>query len=390
MLLPGDPAPHFIIASSVNPKFNFGTIAGRYIALSFFGSASSVFAQQVLAEVQRHQQQFDGKNRMFFGVSADADDRQRLRQEHPGIVYFWDDDGTVSRQFGAIADMPAAKAEGSAAPESTNGSVQDAKAIMDGGAYSPRTLILDPALRVLANLPYGNDPVAHVDRVMSALQAQSPVAQLQMPAPVLLVPHVFEPQFCKLLIEYYNTHGGKDSGFMRDVAGKTVTILDHSHKRRADCVLEDQGLIRATQERLRRRLVPAIQQAFQFNATRIERHIVACYDAADGGHFSAHRDNTTAGTAHRRFAVTINLNAEEFKGGELIFPEFGRLRYRPATGAAVVFSCSLLHEATPVSEGRRFAFLPFLYDEASAKVRTANAGFISKDEPIRGSKNALG
>jgi predicted 2-oxoglutarate/Fe(II)-dependent dioxygenase YbiX len=38
----------------------------------------------------------------------------------------------------------------------------------------------------------------------------------------------------------------------------------------------------------------------------------------------------------------------------------------------VVFSCSLLHEATPVTRGRRFAFLPFLYDEQAAKVREAN------------------
>jgi predicted 2-oxoglutarate/Fe(II)-dependent dioxygenase YbiX len=225
---------------------------------------------------------------------------------------------------------------------------------------------------------------------MSVLDAQRPVARIRIPAPVLLVPYVFEPQLCRALIDYYNVHGSRDSGFMRDVAGKTVTILDHSHKRRADCVIEDPGLIRATQERLRRRLVPAIRQAFQFNATRIERHIVACYDAADGGHFRAHRDNTTAGTAHRRFAVTINLNAEEYKGGELLFPEFGRLRYRPPTGGAVVFSCSLLHEAAPVTQGRRFAFLPFLYDEAAARIRTANEHFISRGEPIRGSENALG
>ena len=48
--------------------------------------------------------------------------------------------------------------------------------------------------------------------------------------------------------------------------------------------------------------------------TRIERYIIACYDAATGGHFAAHRDNTTPGTAHWRFAVTINLN-DDFVGG---------------------------------------------------------------------------
>ena len=46
--------------------------------------------------------------------------------------------------------------------------------------------------------------------------------------------------------------------------------------------------------------------------------------------------------------------------------------YRPPTGGAVVFSCSLLHEATPVTKGLRYATLPFLYDEAAAEIREAN------------------
>jgi predicted 2-oxoglutarate/Fe(II)-dependent dioxygenase YbiX len=99
--------------------------------------------------------------------------------------------------------------------------------------------------------------------------------------------------------------------------------------------------------------------------------MVACYEAS-AGHFKPHRDNTTKGTAHRRFAVTINLNAGEYEGGDLRFPEFGNRTYRAPTGGAIVFSCSLLHEATPVTAGRRYAFLPFLYDEQAARVREAN------------------
>ncbi|MGH6626810.1 MAG: hypothetical protein ACRECD_09750 [Burkholderiaceae bacterium] len=47
------------------------------------------------------------------------------------------------------------------------------------------------------------------------------------------------------------------------------------------------------------------------------------------------------------------------------------------TGGAVVFSCSLLHEATAVTRGRRYMFLPFLYDEASKQVREANLQHLS-------------
>ncbi|MGZ3376660.1 MAG: 2OG-Fe(II) oxygenase, partial [Phenylobacterium sp.] len=124
--------------------------------------------------------------------------------------------------------------------------------------------------------------------------------------------------------------------------------------------------------RLALRLLPQIAKAFGFNATRIERYIVARYSADDGGYFRAPRDNTTPGTAHRKFAVSINLNAEEFEGGDLRFPEYGLRTYRPPTGGAVVFSCGLLHEAMPVTRGVRYATLPFLFDEAGEAVRLAN------------------
>ena len=109
----------------------------------------------------------------------------------------------------------------------------------------------------------------------------------------------------------------------------------------------------------------------------MERYVVACYDSADQAHFRAHRDNTTRGTAHRRFALSINLNGE-FEGGELSFPEFGPRRYKPPAGCGVVFSCSLLHAVSPMRSGRRFAFLPFLYDEAAAAVREANGASLAR------------
>jgi predicted 2-oxoglutarate/Fe(II)-dependent dioxygenase YbiX len=32
----------------------------------------------------------------------------------------------------------------------------------------------------------------------------------------------------------------------------------------------------------------------------------------------------------------------------------------------------MLHAVSPVTKGRRFAFLPFLYDDAAARLREAN------------------
>jgi predicted 2-oxoglutarate/Fe(II)-dependent dioxygenase YbiX len=46
----------------------------------------------------------------------------------------------------------------------------------------------------------------------------------------------------------------------------------------------------------------------------------------------------------------------------------------------VVFSCSLLHEATPVTRGVRYATLPFLYNDAAARLRQANRGSLAGRE----------
>jgi predicted 2-oxoglutarate/Fe(II)-dependent dioxygenase YbiX len=215
--------------------------------------------------------------------------------------------------------------------------------------------LLDENLRAIQIVPKGS-PIPH-----------PPAPDLT--APVLRVPRVLEPEFCQELITHYEQEGGQDTGFMtNDDQGRTITVHDHAHKRRQDLTVEGP---RRTElkERVERRLIPEIQKAFQFTATRVERWIIACYEAETAGHFKPHRDNTTQATAHRRFAVTINLNGD-FEGGELRFPEFGRRTYRAEPGEALVFSCSLLHEVTPVTKGRRFCTLPFLHDEAAERIRS--------------------
>jgi predicted 2-oxoglutarate/Fe(II)-dependent dioxygenase YbiX len=127
-----------------------------------------------------------------------------------------------------------------------------------------------------------------------------------------------------------------------------------------------------------RRVNPELLKVYAFKATRMERYLVGCYAAEDGAHFRPHRDNTTKGTAHRRFAVSINLNGD-FDGGELSFPEYGPRRYKVQPGTAVIFPCALMHAVAKVTAGRRYAFLPFLYDEEAAKLRAANNKFLADD-----------
>ena len=109
-----------------------------------------------------------------------------------------------------------------------------------------------------------------------------------------------------------------------------------------------------------------LRKAFAFRATRFEGFKIACYDAAEGGHFRAHRDNLSPSTEHRRFALTLNLN-DGYEGGHLRFPEYGAYLYRPGAGGAVVFSGSHLHEALPVTRGKRYVLLSFLFGEGDRR-----------------------
>jgi hypothetical protein len=93
--------------------------------------------------------------------------------------------------------------------------------------------------------------------------------------------------------------------------------------------------------------------------TRRERMRIDCYTGSRGGEPHGHRDDSEVISAHRRFAMSINLNNEEFEGGALRFAEYADQQYRPAT----VFSSSILHEALEVRSGRRFVLLAFLFGE---------------------------
>ncbi|MGB7272941.1 MAG: redoxin domain-containing protein [Geitlerinemataceae cyanobacterium] len=352
----GEPAPKFVVPSTNNPRYHFDSAAGRSIVLCFFASAGDATSQHVLEEFFKHREAFDDHRCCFFGVSVDPEDKRlsRVRQQMPGIRFFWDFDRRVSQQFKAFDRTP---------------------------IYRRCTYILDERLRVFGVLPFHEDPKTHISQVLNRLSELPELASPQMAsvqAPILIVPRVFEPELCQTLIDYYNQNGGGESGFMREVDGRTVPILDNNFKRRKDCQIEDEDLRNTAMFRVHNRLAPEILKAFQFNATRIERHIVACYDSISEGFFRAHRDNTTKGTAHRKFAVSLNLNTGEYDGGCLRFPEFGHQTYEAPPGGAVVFSCSLLHEATPVTRGMRYAYLPFLYDDAAAKIRQANLQFLDR------------
>jgi predicted 2-oxoglutarate/Fe(II)-dependent dioxygenase YbiX/peroxiredoxin len=345
----GEPAPWFYSKTVNNPRYVFDTIAGRVVVLCFFGSLASPAGQRAQHLLAAHRRTFDGEHVLFLGVGNELSEAAQLRSDMPGFAFLHDFDQSVARLFGVA---------GSDRHESSH-------------SFCPSWIVIDRGLTIRAVIPMrddGSDGSLMLEAVAELRQASR---FGDGHAPIIELPGVFEPALCQRLIDLHQLDGGTESGFMREIDGRTVLVHDRGHKRRRDCVVVDGQLINEMRDRIARRVLPHIKRVFQFEATRMERYLVGCYTSEEQGHFRPHRDNTTRGTAHRRFAISLSLN-DGFEGGELCFPEYGARRYRAPPGSAIVFSCSLLHGVTPVSAGRRYVFLPFLYDEAAASVRLAN------------------
>ena len=131
----GDPAPRFEAATASNPRYIFDTVTGRYVVLCFFVSGGTPGAAAALEAVAANRHRFDDQRLCFFGVTVDPADRDDgcIQQSLPGVRYFRDFDGSVSRSYGAIPREAAA------------GEPVNARQFW---------VLLDPTLRVLDVVPF--------------------------------------------------------------------------------------------------------------------------------------------------------------------------------------------------------------------------------------------
>ncbi|WP_270934063.1 2OG-Fe(II) oxygenase family protein [Falsiroseomonas oryzae] len=183
-------------------------------------------------------------------------------------------------------------------------------------------------------------------------------------APVLLIPEVLEPEFIAALLAHWEASEKTQDRVASAAAGADAAP---SIKRRSDVFLSDRALYEGFHRRMERRVLPEMWRAYRFRAASFEAPRIGCYDSANAGAFGAHRDNRTPYTAHRRFAMSLNLNTGAYEGGMLRFAEFGPELYEPGAGGAAIFCCDLLHEALPVTRGRRFAIFTFFTDAEGAQ-----------------------
>lgn len=262
-----------------------------------------------------------------------------VAQTH-GHRWFRDPDGGVHRAYGASRDG------------------------------EPVVVVLGADVRV-ADAVRVDDPAEAVAAVVAAVPevpAPGSGARASRHAPVLLVPDALDAAWCQRLIDVWETSGAVQTGVESGAGDDRAEHADEQRKRRRDHTVEDGQLLRELTSHIGRRVMPELRKAFAYQASGFEGFKIGCYEAADGGFFDAHRDNLSPTTAHRRFALTLNLN-DEYEGGELCFPEYGPDRYRPEPGEALVFSGSHLHEVQPVTRGRRFVLLSFLFGPEARRGR---------------------
>ncbi len=236
----------------------------------------------------------------------------------------------------------------------------------------PAVIVIDRGWRIVHVGPFTVDLARLYRDLRPRLVSEAPRI-CAATAPVLIIPNLLPPDACRGLIDHFEASPHRQ-GLMASVAdGAAAAKLDEGKKRRRDIELAgdspSHGLILKV---LADRCAPEIKRAFQCDVVYADRILIARYDDT-GGYFLRHRDNAAPQTAFRDFAVSINLNTDEYEGGELLFPEYTEARYSPPAGGAIVFSASLLHEAAPVTRGRRYVALSFL-STAAGQARGGDAG----------------
>ncbi|NHN86889.1 2OG-Fe(II) oxygenase [Acetobacter musti] len=327
---PGDPAPVFIQAcTNQHGRYSFDMAGGYDNLLVFFTPEQEQVVSQTLALFRELLRDREGGRCRVFCVMLQADYVPAALVALSDVILI-DEDRKVRELYGFSAGQCA-------------------------------LVLVDPLLRV-RDIVTPEIP----DAAFRLIRGLNPVGcQDDRPVPALILDRVLESDVCAALIRYFHAQPAISSPVLTQTPyGRPMAATDRSFKRRFDRPLKNRALVGVLQDRIIRRVVPEIGKVFQCVVTGMDRMLVACYDSSDQGCFGAHRDNTINGARHRLFAISLNLN-DDFEGGDLWFPEFSTRGFKPSAGGAVIFSCALLHAVRPVTQGRRYACLPFVFNEAS-------------------------
>ena len=359
----GDAIPIFPLWDQDQARFSLreDRFGGRVTILALSADSAFPAYQQILKDLNERRAAFDDLEVMIFAVTKSecAANREIARQKNLTVSIAQDRSFALGRAFGLSDSV--------------------------GMADPWRLVVLDERQRVSAIFD-GPEPGSVAELALAfcrARKAEQAAQVITSQPPVLIVPNLISPEHGRALMDHWargeRFAGGVSHGGSKYKASANAKI-------REDLVLPDlephaQDLFAA----FRKRLFPEILKAFKFHVTRAETLRIGCYDAEVGGKFLAHRDDSTSHVRHRSFAMSLFLNSGDYEGGYLRFPEYGPQLYRPEPGGAVVFSCSLLHEVTPVTAGRRFGLFGFFHgeeQEAARRAKNASYEYTLVDQPV--------
>lgn len=352
----GDLAPNFMLPNWEGKLARFyDRFAGNAVVLSFLPPRGGKARERELRGFAERREQFDAVGGRVVVVTQDSheDNAKFIAGLGLELEIFSDPAGAITRGYCGVAAV--------------TGSAGEGRQPGNGGGNGGSTFVIDPNQRI-ATVCHGG--TAHAQRALEGLEELRRRRAAQagwQQAPVLLLPDVFSPDLCQQLIadwqrEHYEGVITVGTGFDDDGDGLVVAS---SVKMRRDHRLDDAANARVS-EVVGRRVLPMLQKAFHFRTGAMQHFRIGAYAAERGDFFKAHRDNDSASTEGRRFAMSVNLN-DDYEGGAVRFPEFAGEPYRPPPGGALIFSCSLLHEAMPVTQGTRFVALTFFFAVREAK-----------------------
>ncbi len=134
--------------------------------------------------------------------------------------------------------------------------------------------VFGPDAKVRKVLRPGDTPIAErAAAEIAAMAAPEPYAAPVNP-PVLIIPDVFSPDFCKRLIEQFETRGNEASGTLRMEEGKMVHVADGETKQRRDHHVIDKDLLEVIGSRIERWVLPEIQNAFHCAVRFVEEFMI--------------------------------------------------------------------------------------------------------------------
>jgi peroxiredoxin/predicted 2-oxoglutarate/Fe(II)-dependent dioxygenase YbiX len=344
----GDRTPPVELPDQAGDRANLADddVSGRPVLLVFHGGGPLAAYVRELCAFRDRYEAFTAHGAIILGITRNSVEANRVLHAENRLPFLLLSD-TSGRAF-HVYGVPASDGEGIV------------------------TFVLDHHRRT-AKVIVGATPSDHAVEALDCLARTAegrPTTRLGVHPPVLVVPRALTMEDCDFLIDLWHrpvneweTNGFATPGYAHEKGDFKIRNDTGSYGKVTQYVIRDSAIQRKLDAKIGRRVLPEIFKAYQTKVSQREDYIVSCYESVEGGNLPPHRDNPSPATRHRRFSMSIHLNAGAYEGGELRFREYGEQLYDVEAGSAIVWSCSLLHEALETTKGRRFALVTHYFGD---------------------------